>query len=93
MKTLNQRSELENEIKKLELAIYRLEEKVNSIQRVEEIAGNAYSIATDSEDKAIDAHRVAEITARDMEDLEERLKWSIGLLAPFIMVVVTKIYS
>jgi len=93
MKTINQSSELENDVKKLELAIFRLEERVNSLKRIEEIAGNAYSLATESEDKAIDAHRAAEINARDIEGLEERLKWSIGLLAPFIMIVVTRIYS
>lgn len=84
--------ELRNDIRNLDRWFVRIDEKLNGIDRIEKRAEDAYDLADKADDKAALAAKTAEINARDISALETRFKWLVGIIAPFIVFLLSKIF-
>ncbi|MGD7044151.1 hypothetical protein [Jeotgalibacillus proteolyticus] len=84
---------MSEEIRKLENWMVRLDEKQTTILRIEKLADEAYQMADQAEWKAKEVAKDGQVNTRDLQALETRFKWSVGVVAPFFMWVVGEIFS
>ncbi|MDZ5712389.1 hypothetical protein [Jeotgalibacillus haloalkalitolerans] len=84
---------LSEEIHKLDRWAVRFDEKVNGYPKIEKRADEAYYLADRAEDKSEEAYKACEVNARDIQALEMRCKWFFGMMAPFILMMIGKLFS
>lgn len=84
--------ELRNDIRNLDRWFVRIDEKLNGIDRIEKRAEDAYELADKADDKADTATQAGVINSRDISALETRFKWFVGIVAPFIVFILSKIF-
>ncbi|PPA71567.1 hypothetical protein [Jeotgalibacillus proteolyticus] len=84
---------LSEDMRKLEQWMARMDEKQNGFLRIEKLADEAYLLADKAEGKAEAVSRDGQINTRDLQALESRFKWSVGLVAPFFLWVIGELFS
>lgn len=84
---------LSEEIHKLDRWVVRFDEKIIGHAKIEKRADEAYYLADRAEDRSEEAFKACEVNARDIQALEVRCKWFLGLMAPFILIILGKLFS
>lgn len=85
--------EIRDDIRGLDRWLVRIDEKLNGIARIEKRAEEAYDLADKADDKATEAFNAGLVNARDVQAVETRFKWTVGIVVPFILLILGKLFT
>lgn len=85
--------EIRDDIRNLDRWLVRIDEKLNGIARIEKRAEEAHELADKADDKATEAINAGLVNARDIQAVEMRFKWAVGIVVPFILLVLGKLFT
>lgn len=85
--------EIRDELRGLDRWLVRIDEKLTGIARIEQRAEEAYDLADTAKDKAVEAYNAGLVNARDIQAVETRFKWTVGIVVPFILLVLGKLFT